>query len=558
MADKNSTIRFNPPQLKRAPYAVRLSLKVREPEQVSIISARPAPSSVSSAVTNASDSKSRSSVTAQPDAPRAQNVQPSRTTQTPVLSSVAGRNRTVKTTKQELVERLKSPEWMISNPRQEHFSKELKDAVSSLISLCRMLEKIGGQLNGPPFKSERERQHVDFLSKRLLKSWAAFSMALEGYYDDEGWARSVISRTAFDMMEIVSDLQALLACAGKVVDLQGKCRECDSDDNLPQYWLTKDAISRYQGVERELIAAMHTAQQLNETFSRMPAKKKAGVRLGNVVSVLPAAGSTLNPVQRTGKRLFQQKNRSELESLNKQASSIYVCLGDLGNQLQLVELRRQFVVNFLDDSATLLKDTMQHAKTIRSWETGLHRSRHHFLKAHAKLQDIASVTSTLQVAELAIAQKIAAGIYASFDSVINIMLNLASDGVTDIQATQKRQEIPSSPAKTISSPTTVTRRYIPDNLNFPQRKPEVSVQVGKAPLQQEREDALAKVVSSARSPTCATGQMPASMVVPDGRSTSTISRSQNKKANAGELAAKLAVAWQEIENGAKTSKQSSN
>lgn len=558
MADKNSTVRFNPPALKRAPYAVRLSPKVCNPGKVSTVAAPPTPSSVSSLVRNASGSKSRSAAIMHPDVPRAQDVQTSRSSQTAVGSSVAGRGKTVKTDRQELVERLKGPTWIISNPRGEPISRELKDAVSSLISVCRMLEKISEQLNKSFFKTEREKQHVEFLSKRLLKSWAAFSMASEGYYDDEGWARSVISRTAFDMMEIVSDLQALLAHADKVLALQDKCREYDSDDNLPQYWLTKDAISRYQEVEQDLFAAMLAAQQLNETFSRLPVKKKAGVRLGDIVSVLPVANSPRKPVQQTGKPLFQQRHRSELESLNKQANAICVCLGDLGKQLRPIELRRQFVLTFLDDSATLLKDTMQHAKTIKSWETGLHRSRHQFLKAHAKLQDIASVNPKLQPGELAITQKVAAGIYASFDSVINIVLNLRSDGVTELQVNQTRQEILSSPIKTISPPTAVTRRYISDNLDFPPKESNASGQVGTAPLQVDSGKPTTKEEAVVVPSTQIAGQLPGSKVLNVNILTSHPSLPSNKAANAGARARKLTVAWQEIENVAKAGNRSSD
>jgi hypothetical protein len=558
MNDKNSAVRFDPAQLKRAPFFVRRSEKVRQPGQVSTMAAFPAPSSVSLPVANASRVKSRSAVTAQPDAPRAQDSRTSRLAQTSVGSSGVDRSKTATTGRQEFIERLKSPDWITRNPRGEHISRELKDAVAFLISICRRLERISEQLNEPPFKSERERQHVEFLSKRLLKSWAALSMASEGYYDDEAWARSVISLTAFEMMEIVSDLEALLKSASKVLDLQGKCKESDPDENLPKYWLTKDAMDRYQGVGKELVAVMCAAQQLNEKFARLPMKKKAGVRVGAIVPLLPSAGSPRKRVPRTGKPLFKVKHASKLGSLNKQASSIHECLGDLGRRLLSIGLQRHFVDAFLDNSATVLENTMQYADTLKAWETGLHRSRHHFLKAHAKLQDLAPNTSTLQPAELAIPQKIAANIYASFDNVINIVLDLASDGVTDIHTNQKREGIQQTPVKTISSPTTVTRHYLAYNRESLKNETDFPAQVSGTSVQGVSEDSPAEAKSGKKSLIQATVQTSASNTVNTGTPTSPGSPSPRKKANAGRRAQQLSVAWQEIENAAMTGKGSSD
>lgn len=558
MAEKNSTVGFNLAQLRRAPFSVRHSARARPPAQISGITSSPASPAISPPAADASKGPSRSAVAAQPAAPRAQDPQGPHLAQALVASPVVGRKKTTTGDRAELIERLKSPDWMVSNRRGQHISKGLRDAVSSLIAVCRMLEKIDERLGKPSFKSKRESQHVEVFSKRLLQAWADLSLVLECYDDDEAWARSMISRTAYEITEVVLDLKELLERASKVLDFQDRRRTSDADDNLPQYWLTQEAVGRYQAVEEDLIAVALAVQQLDEQFARLPKKSRAAARVGDIVPELSGTGSPRKPVPVSGKPVFQQqKHVSELQRLHKQASSIHVCLRDLGKLLVATELQRQFVVTILDESATVLEKTMQHAGSLKAWETGLHRSRHHFLKAHAKLQDIASIASTLEFGELAVPQKIAAGIYASFDSVINIVMDLAVNGATGVQASQKRQEIQSGDVTTISSPTTVTPRYKPENPDRLRKKTDAPALFGEMLLQEGAGDALAKGISGATFPKQAPEQAPASKTVNVATSTSPLSQPPRKKANVGERARRLSGTWQEIENAATTGKDRS-
>lgn len=430
--------------------------------------------------------------------------------------------------------------------------------MSSLIAVCRMLEKISVRLDSSAFANANEVQHVEAFSARLFRQWNALSLVLECYNDDPGWARSMVSRTTFEMEELFLDLRQLLEHAKKVLDFSKMSSKSDDITTPPFFWLERDAYDRYRTLEDDLIAVVKAMQQLDQEFRRLPGNSRAAAQPGNFLFVSSDSGAQRKPVPRTDKSFFPVKRLPEITSLEKQTSLIHECLCDLTTRLASANLEQQLVASLLNEAATALQATMQSAKDWKAWELGLHRSRHLFLKARVKLQGIALDASSMQTGGLATAQKIAASIYASFDSVINIVLGLPSDGVTNDGGDRGRQKLLSRNVSIKSPRTKVTRRAIPANPDLPDTALHASVRLDTTPADDVRDERL--ITKPASHPPIASSidqntKVPARNAV---RLDSPMPPSSQKASSAATRSQEMNVAWEALNAAARTSGARSN
>lgn len=541
MTEKYSTTRIDFPRLKRARFSVRHSAKARPGGQIPRVATRSPNLVVSSPRVDGSENALRSEAKAKSPAPGAQAYVGAPTGKKSQAMGQAG-------LKKDLIERLKSPDWLVRNRRGEDIPVEVRAAMSSLITICRMLEKISDRLDNRVFGNDRERRHVESFSNRLLRSWAALTLVLECYNDDPGWARRTVSHTALEVAELAFDLKEFLERGGRALNFSVKSGEDDANEVFQISWLTRDAYDRYRALEGEVLAVAMAIQKLNEEFAGLPDRSKPVRRVGDVLFDASHTGAQRKPGPSTDKPRFPPKHASALTSLQQQASLIHECLLDLERRSASTNPQQQLVASHLTDAAKELQATILSARTLKAWETGLNRSRHFFLKAHAKLQDIASAGEQTQTQGLAIRQKVAAGIYASFDSVINIVLNLPSDGVSEGKGERSRRKVQSRNVSTISSPTTVTRRFIPANAELPKATLATPVRLDAAQSADVGETGLAKEATDRRPAAPDTERKPISRPANAGNPRSTVSLSPRRKGNAILRSQQLSVTWKELDD----------